>query len=110
MSHRRYQARLDRSESGAPGVGMGHRAAPTGYDTCRGLRPACTGRARPQSNPDLIHGDSSMIRSRCDRLARRATVVALLSLAPGLARAQQPTSTPDAAKTAAAVAQLQSLS
>jgi serine protease Do len=51
-----------------------------------------------------------MIRSRCDRLARGATVVALLSLAPGLAPAQQPTSTPDAAKTAAAVAQLQSLS
>jgi serine protease Do len=51
-----------------------------------------------------------MNRSRCDRLARRATVVALLSLAPGLAWAQQPTSTPDAAKTSAAIAQLQSLS
>ena len=51
-----------------------------------------------------------MIRSRCDRLARRATVVALLSLAPGLVRAQQSTSAPDPAKTAAAVAQLQSLS
>ena len=50
-----------------------------------------------------------MIRSRCDRLARRATVVALVSLAPGLAEAQAPTSTPDA-QTSAAVAQLQSLS
>jgi serine protease Do len=51
-----------------------------------------------------------MFRSRCDRLARRAAAASFLMLAPGLARAQQPTSTPDAAKMSAAVAQLQSLS
>ena len=51
-----------------------------------------------------------MFRGRCDRLARGAAVVSLLSLAPGLAGAQQARSTPDAAATAAAVAQLQSLS
>jgi len=51
-----------------------------------------------------------MFRDRCDRLARGAAVVAVLTFAPGLAWAQQSTSTPDAAKMSAAVAQLQSLS
>jgi len=51
-----------------------------------------------------------MFRGRCDRLARGAALVSLLSLAPGLAGAQQARSTPDAAAAAAAVAQLQSLS
>lgn len=51
-----------------------------------------------------------MIRSRRDWLAPRAAAVAFLSLAPGLVRAQQSTSPADPAKTAAAIAQLQSLS
>ena len=52
-----------------------------------------------------------MLRTRCDRLARKAAVVSLFSIAPGFAWAQQvTTSTPDAAATSAAVAQLQSLS
>ena len=52
-----------------------------------------------------------MLRTRCDRLARKAAVVSLFSIAPGFASAQQvTTSTPDAAATSAAVAQLQSLS
>ena len=51
-----------------------------------------------------------MLRRRSDRLARGAAVVVLFSLAPGLAIAQQPASSRDAAATSAAVAQLQSLS
>jgi serine protease Do len=51
-----------------------------------------------------------MFRGRCDQLARAAAVVSLLSLAPGLGWAQQAQGTPDAATTAAAVTQLQSLS
>jgi serine protease Do len=50
-----------------------------------------------------------MFRVRCDRLARGAAVVSVLCIAPALASAQQP-SAPDAAASAAAVAQLQSLS
>ncbi|MFL5619823.1 MAG: trypsin-like peptidase domain-containing protein [Gemmatimonadaceae bacterium] len=51
-----------------------------------------------------------MFHGRCDRLARAAAVVPVLSLAPILAWAQQSPATPDAAATAAAVTQLQSLS
>ena len=51
-----------------------------------------------------------MLRVRCDRLARAAAVVSAFSLAPGLAPAQQAPAAPDAATSAAAVAQLQSLS
>jgi serine protease Do len=51
-----------------------------------------------------------MFRVRCDQLARAAAVVTVLSLAPGHAWAQQSRGTQDAAATAAAVAQLQSLS
>ena len=51
-----------------------------------------------------------MLRTRCDRLARKAAVVSLFTMAPGLVWAQQSLSTPDAAATGAAVAQLQSLS
>jgi serine protease Do len=51
-----------------------------------------------------------MLRIRCDRLARKAAVVSLFSVAPGFAWAQQSTSAPDAAASSAAVAQLQSLS
>jgi serine protease Do len=51
-----------------------------------------------------------MLRVRCDRLARAAAVVSAFSLAPALALAQQAPATPDAATSAAAVAQLQSLS
>ena len=50
-----------------------------------------------------------MLRVRCDRLARAAAVVSVCFFAPGLVSAQQP-ATPDAAASAAAVAQLQSLS
>ena len=50
-----------------------------------------------------------MLRTRSDRLARGATVAALLSLAPALTTAQT-VATTDAAETNAAVAQLQSLS
>ena len=51
-----------------------------------------------------------MLRVRCDRLARAAAVDSAISFAPGLTLAQQAPSTPDAATSAAAVAQLQSLS
>src|SRR5215207_6286793 len=57
-----------------------------------------------------MSGGTSMLRRRSDRLARGAAVVALFSLAPGLAVGQQPASSRDAAATSAAVAQLQSLS
>jgi serine protease Do len=50
-----------------------------------------------------------MLRVRCDRLAHAAAVVSVFSFAPVLASAQQPAA-PDAAASAAAVAQLQSLS
>src|SRR5215207_10617694 len=113
LQHSRCQNLTARSLSSglvALDKGHGHPLPPHGVRHGSWLRPCIAARSDFSRVTDLMSGGTIMLRRRSDRLARGAAVVALLSLAPGLAVAQQALPAQDAAATSAAVAQLQSLS